>query len=80
MLNVQNWYDNIRIAVDRSATKNDGIYLDIRNFFDREVGFTHVRNKIHNLSETTRNEINRLKRTVQQNLSHIFQLDPGLGR
>ena len=39
-----------------------------------------VRNKIHKLSETTRNEINRLKRTVQQNLSHIFQLDPGLGR
>ena len=80
LLNVQNWYDNIRIAVDRSATKNNGTYRDIRNFFDREVGFLQVRNKIHKLSATTRNEINRLKRTVQQNLSHIFQLDPGLGR
>ena len=77
LLNVQNWYD---IAVDRSATKIDGMYRDIRTFFDREVGFVRVRNKIHQLSETTQNEINRLKRTVQQNLSNIFQSDPGLGR
>ena len=80
LINVQNWYDNITVAVDRGDRKHVGVYWEIRKFFDREAGFVKVRNKCHQLKESTRIELNRIKNAVQQNLVNIFRSSPGLGR
>ena len=56
------------------------MYRDIRKFFDREAGFVQVRTRLHQMKESTRNELNRLKTAVQQNIVNIFRSDPSLGR
>ena len=56
------------------------MYRDIRKFFDREARFVKVRTRLHQMKESTRNEMNQLKTAVEQNIVNIFRPAPGLGR
>ena len=77
---VQGWYNNIQTAVGRGEVKHKGLLRDIRKFFVREEGFVRVKHRMRSLNDTAQNELNRVKNTIQQNLSNIFRSVPSLGR
>ena len=78
MINVQNWYDNIKMALERADRKNSNIYTDIRKFFLDEETYEVAKRSVTSVRRKLTESVETARITIQQSIFNLFN-NPSLG-
>ena len=80
LLNIQTWYENITIAIERSEHKHKSTFQDMREFFIRDEKTKGMKMTVRKIKEVASNSVSVITQTLQQKIFNFSSSRLSLGK